>query len=181
MERGKDNRVGADESTFGTIASREVLRGDDGDSLAGLRFHQQNLAVIICKVGAFDNLGDERPKFERLVRRLVVENKVDTRNFLVLADKEQTPEKFFGNGKRCLPNFRHADLRKNPVENVGNLNSVRKIRLKRSIFQWFKNFVYVGSSFHDRYELRVKRNEISSFGRCGLGAFSCLVPPRSYL
>ena len=43
VERGKDIRVGADESTFGTIASREVLRCDDGDSLAGLRLHQQNL------------------------------------------------------------------------------------------------------------------------------------------
>ena len=134
MERGKDNRVGADESTFGTIASREVLRCDDGDSLAGLRLHQQNLTVIVCKVCAFDNLCDERPKFERLVRCLMVENKVYTRNFLILADKEQTAEKFFGNGKRSLPDFRHADLRENPVENVGNLNSVRKIRLKRSIF-----------------------------------------------
>ena len=49
IERGKYNRVGADESTLGTIASREVLRSDDGDRLAGLRLHQQNLAVIICK------------------------------------------------------------------------------------------------------------------------------------
>ena len=86
VERGKDIRVGADESTLGTIASREVLRSDDGDRLAGLRLYQQNLAVIVCKVCAFDNLCDERPKFERLVRRLMVENKVDTRNFLVLAD-----------------------------------------------------------------------------------------------
>ena len=79
IERGKDNRVGADESTFGTIASREVLRSDDGDRLAGLRLHQQNLAVIICKVGAFDNLGDERPKFERLVRSFVVDAPVTKR------------------------------------------------------------------------------------------------------
>ena len=90
VERGKDIRVGAYESTFGTIASREVLRSDDGDRLAGLRLYQQNLAVIVCKVGAFDNLGDERRKCGRLVRRLMVENKVDTRNFFVLADKEQT-------------------------------------------------------------------------------------------
>ena len=108
--------------------------------------------MIICKVGAFYNLCDERPKFQRLVRSLMVENKVDTRNFLILADKEQAAEKFFGTGKRSLPYFRHADLRENPVENVGNLNSVRKIRLIRSIFQRFKNFVYVGGSFHDRYE-----------------------------
>ena len=104
--------------------------------------------MIICEVGAFDNLGDERPKFQRLVRSLMVENKVDTRNFLILADKEQAAEKFFGNGKRSLPYFRYADLRENPIENVGNLNSVRKIRLKRSIFQRLENFVYVGSSFH---------------------------------
>ena len=181
IERGKDNRVGANESTLGTIASREVLRSDYGDRFAGLRLHQQNLAVIICKVGAFDNLCDERPKFQRLVSRLMVENKVDTRNFLILADKEQAAEKFFGNRERSLPYFRYADLRENPIENVGNLNSVRKIRLIRSIFQRFKNFVYVGGSFHDRYELRVKRNEISSFGWCGFGACSCLVPPCSYL
>ena len=42
--------------------------------------------MIICKVGAFYNLCDERPKFERLVRCLMVENKVYTRNFLILAD-----------------------------------------------------------------------------------------------
>ena len=104
--------------------------------------------MIICKVGAFYNLCDERPKFQCLVRSLMVENKVDARNFLILADKEQAAEKFFGNGKRRLPNFRYADLRENPIENIGNLNSVRKIRLKWSIFQRFKNFVYVGGSFH---------------------------------
>ena len=111
--------------------------------------------MIVCKVCAFDNLCDERPKFERLVRRLVVENKVDTRNFLILADKEQTAEKFFGNGKRSLPYFRDADLRENPLENVGNPNSVRKIRLIRSIFQRLKNFVYVGCSFHFFLVLRL--------------------------
>ena len=105
VERGKDIRVGAYESTLGTIASREVLRSDDGDRFAGLRLHQQNLAVIVCKVCAFDNLCDERPKFQRLVRSLMVENKVDTRNFLILADKEQAAEKFFGNRERSLPYF----------------------------------------------------------------------------
>ena len=133
VERGKDIRVCADESTFGTIASCEVLRGDNGHGLhrvgignQGLGIgitripgfsslvpdcsNEQYLAVIICKVGAFYNLCDERPKFQRLVRSLMVENKVYTRNFLVLADKEQAAEKFFGNGKRSLPNFRYADL-----------------------------------------------------------------------
>nr|DAZ64958.1 MAG TPA: hypothetical protein [Caudoviricetes sp.] len=85
----------------------------------------------------------------------MVENKVDTRNFLILADKEQAAEKFFGNRKRSLPYFRYADLRENPIENVGNLNSVRKIRLIRSIFQRFKNFVYVGGSFHFFLVLRL--------------------------
>lgn len=44
-------------------------------------------------------------------------------------DKEQAAEKFFGDGKRRLPHFRHADLRQNPFENVGNLDGIRKTRL----------------------------------------------------
>ena len=104
-------RVGGYERRLGAVAASEVLGGYDRNRVAVLRLHQQYLAVIVGKIRPLNNLGDERPKFERLVRRLVVENKVDARNFLILADKEQAAEKFFGNGKRSLPNFRHADLR----------------------------------------------------------------------
>jgi len=68
---GKDFRVGADESRLGTIASRKVLGSYDRHTISGLRPNQQYLAVIVSKIGALDNLGDERPKFERLVGRLV--------------------------------------------------------------------------------------------------------------
>ena len=34
-------------------------------SLAVLRLHQQYLAVIVGKIRPLNNLGDERPKFER--------------------------------------------------------------------------------------------------------------------
>ena len=77
MERGEQFRVSSDYGTLRAIASREVLRGDDADHFAFLVLDQQHLAVVVGKVGGVDNLGYERPQFERLVRCLVVKNKVE--------------------------------------------------------------------------------------------------------
>ncbi len=70
----------------------------------------KNLAVVVGKICALNNLGDERPKFERLVGGLMVEHKVDARHFICTADKEKSAQKFLGNGERSLPNLGDSDL-----------------------------------------------------------------------
>lgn len=88
MENCENLRRGRDESGLVAVAASEVLRGDDADRVAALGFYQQNLAVIVSKIGALNNLGDERPKFESLVCRLVVEHKVNPAHALILCNKE---------------------------------------------------------------------------------------------
>lgn len=88
MEICENLRRGRDESGLVAVTASEVLRGDDADRVAALGFHQQNLAVIVSKICPLNNLGDERPKFERLVGSLVVEHKVNPAHALILCDKE---------------------------------------------------------------------------------------------
>ena len=88
MEICENLRRGGYESGLVAVAASKVLRGDDADRVAALGFHQQNLAVVVSKIGALDNLGDERPKFERLVGRLVVEHKVNPAHALILCNEE---------------------------------------------------------------------------------------------
>lgn len=96
MEICKNLRRGGDESGLVAVAASEVLRSDDADRIASLGFHQQNLTVVVSKIGALDNLGNERPKFERLVGRLVVEHKVDARDFFIFGDKKESSKKLLG-------------------------------------------------------------------------------------
>ena len=44
--------------------------------------------MIVGKIRALDNLSDKRPKFQRLVGRLVVEHKVNPAYALILCDEE---------------------------------------------------------------------------------------------
>ena len=90
MKRGEQFRVSSDHGTLRAVASREVLRGDDADHFAFLALDQQDLAVVVDKVGGVDNLSYERPQFERLVRGLVVENKVEASDQPGLLDEEQS-------------------------------------------------------------------------------------------
>lgn len=88
MEPVEDYFVGGDKRRFMAIATGQVLRGDNRNSISGFGFYQQYLAVIVSKICALDNLGDERPKFERLVGRLVVEHKVNPAHALILCNEE---------------------------------------------------------------------------------------------
>ena len=88
MEICENLRRGGDESGLVAVAASEVLRCDDTYRVAALGLNQQNLAVIVSKIGALDNLGDERPKFERLVGSLVVEHKINPAHALILCNKE---------------------------------------------------------------------------------------------
>lgn len=124
VQPGKDCRVGRDKSGLVAVAASEVLRGYDGDSIALLGLYKEYLAVVVGKICSLDNLGDERPKFERLVRGLVVEYKIDARHFVCLADEEKSPQKFLGDRERGLPYFGNADLRQNPFEDVCNLHGI---------------------------------------------------------
>ncbi len=110
MEPVEDNRVGGDKGRLVAVAASEVLGGNDRNGISIFGAYQQNLAVIVSEICSLDNLGDERPKFERLVGRLVVEHKVDARHFICFADKEQAAQKLLGNGERSLPDLCNSDL-----------------------------------------------------------------------
>ena len=96
MECGEDVGVGCDHGTLRAVASCEVLRGDDADHFAALATHQQNLAVVVGKIGGGDNLRDKRPEFERLVGGLVVEHEVKASDEPGLLDEVQSTNEFLG-------------------------------------------------------------------------------------
>ena len=88
MEPVEDYFIGGDKCRLVAVATGKVLRSNDADRIAPLGFHQQNLAMVVGKICSLDNLGDERPQFERLVGRLMVEYKIDARHALILCDEE---------------------------------------------------------------------------------------------
>ena len=88
MEPVEDCFIGGDKRRLVAVATGQVLRGYDRNCISGFGFHQQNFAVVVSKICALDNLGDERPKFERLVGSLVVEHKVNPAYALILCNKE---------------------------------------------------------------------------------------------
>lgn len=96
MEPVEDCRVGGDKGGLVAVATCQVLRSNDADRIAFFGAYQQNLAVIVSKIRALNNLRDERPKFERLVGSLMVEHKIYATDFFILADEKESPEKFFG-------------------------------------------------------------------------------------
>ena len=96
MEPAEDCFVGGDKRRFVAVATGQVLWGNDRNSISGFGFYQQNLTVIVSKIGALDNLGNERPKFEGLVGSLVVEYKIDATDFFILGDKKQWFGKIWG-------------------------------------------------------------------------------------
>ena len=69
--------VGRDNGRLHAVTSRQVLRGYNGHCIAIYRTNKDNLGMVVGKVGGVDNLRNEHPQFERLVRGLVVENKVE--------------------------------------------------------------------------------------------------------
>ena len=148
VEICKNLRRGGDKRRLVAVATGKVLRSNDADRIAMLGFYQQYLAVIVSKIGALNNLGDERPEFERLVGCLVVENKVNPAHTLILCDEKESAKKFLRYGERSLPDLGDADLPQNPFENVGHLDGITQIRLKRCIFQRSKDLVDVGGAFH---------------------------------
>ena len=96
VQRGEQFGVCCDHGTLRAVASCEVLRGDDADHFAALAIDQQHLAVVVCKVGGGDNLGDERPQLERLVGGLVVEHEVEASDEAGLLDEVQSANELLG-------------------------------------------------------------------------------------
>ena len=91
------------------VTSSKVLRSNDADRIAFLRLHQKDFGMIVGKIGSFNSLGYDRPKFEGLVGGLMVQNKID-QNLLLFRNEVQVSVKFFGNVERDLPDFRDPDL-----------------------------------------------------------------------
>ena len=90
VKRSEDVGSGGDESRLMAVASGEVLRGDDTDLFARLRLHEKDFGVVVGEVGALHRLGDKRPKFESLVRGLVVEDEIEGGDVAGLFDKEKS-------------------------------------------------------------------------------------------
>ena len=95
VKRVEDVEVGRDKCTLATVASRQVLRGDDRDDLTLLTTHKQYFAVIVSKVGGVDDLCNERPQLERLICGLVVEYQVEPGDEARLLDEKQSAYEFF--------------------------------------------------------------------------------------
>ena len=75
LQRAEDLRIGSDDGALMTIASRQVLTGDDGDLChlpGGTALQQDQLGVIIGEETTVDGLNDEGPQTERLVRGFVI-------------------------------------------------------------------------------------------------------------
>ena len=88
MQPVEDSLVCGDKGGLVAVTASEVLRSNNADRIAFFGTYQQNLAVVVGKISALDNLGDKRPEFERLVGSLVVEYKIDARHALILCDEE---------------------------------------------------------------------------------------------
>lgn len=110
VEISENLRRSGDESRLVAVAASEVLRGNNRDGISGFGFHQKDFRVIIGEIGSLNNLGDERPEFERLVRGLMVENKVDAADLIIFRDEKEAAQKFLRDRKRSLPNLGNADL-----------------------------------------------------------------------
>ena len=62
VEIVEDIGVSGDERGLMSVASREILRGDDTNLFSGLSLHEKNFGMVVGKVGALHRLCDERPK-----------------------------------------------------------------------------------------------------------------------
>lgn len=148
MKSIENGSVCRDKCRLCPISTRKILRGNDGDGIAGIGFNEQYLTVVVSEVCILNNLRDKRPKFESLVCGLVVKDQAKTFDFAGLFNKEKPTNKLFRYGERRLPHFRRADLFEDPFQHISDLHHIREISLVRVISQWSQNAVYVGISFH---------------------------------
>lgn len=110
VEISENLRRRGDKSGLVAVAASEVLGGYDRNGSTVLSLYEKYLAVIVGKIRALNNLGDERPKFERLVGRLMVEHKIYAADLVCLANEKESSQKLLGNGERSLPYFGNPDL-----------------------------------------------------------------------
>ena len=59
----EDIGVSGDEGGLMSVASREILRGDDTNLFTRLSLHEKNFGMVVGKIGALHRLCDECPKF----------------------------------------------------------------------------------------------------------------------
>ena len=110
VERVEDSLIRGNKGRLVAVASREVLRGDDTDLFTRLGLYEKNFGVVVGKIGALHRLRDERPEFESLVCRLVVEDEIEGRDVAGLFNEEKAAQKLLRNGEGGLPNLGLADL-----------------------------------------------------------------------
>lgn len=133
-EDGKDSFLCGDDSTLMTVSSSEVLAGDYCRTSSVARLDEQDLAVVIGKIGLVDNLDDEGPQLECFVGCLQVKDQMEVADFTAATDKVQATQKLLADGEGCLPHLTLAILLKNPLKHIGNLDGVGEICLRGLVF-----------------------------------------------
>ena len=61
MKSGEDVGRGGNERGLMSVASCEVLRGDDTNLFSGLSLHEKNFGMVVSEIGTLHRLRDERP------------------------------------------------------------------------------------------------------------------------
>ena len=124
-------RGGSDDGALMAVSPGEVLGGDDGHT--HLRsFEQYQFGVVIGKEALIDCLNDERPKTQRLVGCLMVQQQLYVLDLAAAPDVVQSPDEFLGNREGCLPNGHLAlHLSEAPFNDIGHLQLVAEVCLQR--------------------------------------------------
>ena len=61
MKSVEDVGRSGDERGLMTVASCEILRGDDTNLFSGLRLYEKDFGMVVSEIGALHCLRDERP------------------------------------------------------------------------------------------------------------------------
>ena len=61
MKSIEDVGRSGDERGLMSVASCEILRGDDTNLFTGLRLYEKDFGMVVSKIGALHRLCDERP------------------------------------------------------------------------------------------------------------------------
>ena len=132
MEGIEHQRIGRDYCGLHTIASRKVLRGNDGDFIASVGEDKYHFGVIIGKISMLDDAGEKRPEFECFLRGFEIKNKMDRVHASTFFDEEKATQELLGNGEGGLPDGRPPNLFEDPLKHIGHLQYVGEIALRGS-------------------------------------------------
>ena len=143
LQRAEDLRIGSDDGALMSIASRQVLTGDDGDLChlsGGTTLQQDQLGVIIGEETAVDGLNNEGPQTERLVRGFVIKEQLNTLDLPGTAHVVESPDEFLRDGERGLTDgCLSGHLGETPLHHIRHLQLITQVGLYRTFLQRAQN------------------------------------------